>query len=525
MVGAWPAPTANPIVILPTLPPSPERSYRGLVIKRLRIAGGLALSLLATAAGLGAQTVRGIVTLPDSSRAAGVIVIASDANGETVARSLTGEAGTYELRLPEPGRYDVRVVRIGFRPTIVPTFDIGTAETRNLPIVLRGEAIVLSKVTVQGKTVCRVQQDSGQAVAHLWQEARKAIAATQLSTSGQKQLVSWMVYDRNTDITANEILSQSTRSYSAEGVKAFVGLPPDSLAKVGYMSEDESGTVYRAPDAEALLSDAFAAQHCFRVEPPPKGKSDWVGVGFRPARERAGIVDIQGTLWLDRATAELRELDFLYANLPDDFTHTKAGGYVEFLRLSTGRWLIGRWQLRMPRGTRELVPHYNGAMGARDEYKTVVVGLQFTGGEVTAVTHGSEVLFSSGGSTHDFSPELLAEDAKVAAACGADSSRGDLRALLRGTVFEGEHVAIPDASVHVVWRGGFAASGPTSFTFRDEQRDVKSDRFGNWFVCGAPRERVITVRATIGNRSSASVTVRIPKERALAGVDVEVPPP
>jgi hypothetical protein len=32
------------------------------------------------------------------------------------------------------------------------------------------------------------------------------------------------------------------------------------------------------------------------------------------------------------------------------------------------------------------------------------------------------------------------------------------------------------------------------------------------------------VRATLGNRKSAPVTVRITKERAAAGVDVEVPP-
>lgn len=495
------------------------------MIRRLRVAGVLTASLLTAAAGLGAQTVHGIITLPDSSRAAGVIVIASDAKGATAARVLTGEAGSYELRLPGPGRYDVRVIRIGFRPTLVPAFDIGAAEVRELPIVLRGEAIVLSSVTVQGKSICRVTQDSGQVVAHLWQEARKAITATQLVASGQKQLVKWVMYDRNTDITGAQIASQSTQDFSAAAMKAFVGLPPDSLAKVGYMSDDDGATVYRAPDAEALLSDAFASQHCFRVEPPPKNRSDWVGVAFRPSKEREGIVDIEGTLWLDRSSAELRELDFLYTNLPDDFAHTKAGGRVEFLRLSTGRWLIGSWQLRMPRGTRELVPHYNGSLGAREDYKTVVTGLQFTGGDVTSVTRGEEVLFSSGGSTHDYSPELLAEDAKLAAACGPDDAGGDAHALLRGTVFEREHVPVADALVHISWRASFVPTGAATFSFRNEERSVKSDRLGNWSICGAPRERVITVRAAIGNRSSASVTVRIPRERTTAGVDVEVPPP
>jgi hypothetical protein len=490
----------------------------------MRFARALLASMMA-AGGLAAQTVRGTVTLPDSSRAAGVIVVASDATGVAVARALTGESGRYELRLPSGGRYDVRVLRIGFRPTVVPAFDIGSGETRELPIVLRGEAIVLTAVKVQGKSVCRVQQDSGQEVARLWEEALKAIAATQLSPQGAKQNVKWRIFDRNTDVTGTLTLTQSSSTSSATSMKAFVSLPPDSLAKVGYMSDDESGTVYRAPDADALLSDAFASMHCFRVEPPPKDKGDLVGIGFRPAKDRGHVVDIEGTLWLDRASSELRQLEFRYTNLPEDLAHVKAGGTVEFLRLSTGSWLVGRWQLRMPRTSRQLVPRFSGsALAPRDEYKQVVEGLQFTGGEVTAVSRGREVLFSSGESTHDFSPALLAEDARLAASCGTDSARGDLLGLLRGTVFEGEHKGIAGAAVRLTWRGAFTTGRDNSFSYRDQVRDLTADAAGNWYLCGVPRERVITVRATVGDRISAPVTVRIPKERAVAGVDVGVPP-
>ncbi len=486
--------------------------------------GALTALLLGTTAAAHAQTVRGVVMLPDSSRAAGVIVVARDANGATAARALTGETGSYELRLPAAGNYALLVLRIGFHPTSVPAFDIGAGESKNIAIVLRGDAIVLEAVSVRGKSVCRVQQDSGQAVAHLWEEARKAITATQLSPSGRKQTVSWIVYDRNTDLAGRDAGTQSTRSYSAEAVKAFVSLPPDSLAKVGYMSDDATGTIYRAPDADALLSDPFASLHCFRAEPPTKERSDWVGIGFYPAKDRGEIVDIQGTLWLDQKTLELRELDFRYTNLSEDFAHTKAGGTVEFMRLSTGSWLVSRWQLRMPRGSRQLVPHYTASLGARDEYKTVVEGLQLTGGEVTAVNRGAEVLFSSGGSTHDFTPALLAEDAKLAASCKADSAQGLPLALLRGTAFEGEHIGVAGASIRVTWRGEFKAAGQNSFTYTSEQRNLKSDATGNWYVCGIPRERIITVRATVGTRTSALVTVRIPRDRPSAGVDVEVPP-
>jgi glycosyltransferase A (GT-A) superfamily protein (DUF2064 family) len=309
----------------------------------------------------GAQTLRGVVMLPDSARAAGVIVDANADKGNVAARALTGESGNYELHLPGAGRYDVRVLRIGFRPTSVPTFDIAAGETRTLPIVLRGEAVVLARVTVQGKNDCRVRPDSGQQVAAMWEEARKAIAATQLAAAGTRQTVQWTMFDRSTDMSGDMVLSETADHFSAAAMKAFVSLPPDSLAKVGYMSEDASGTVYRAPDAEALLSDAFAALHCFRVALPPADHGDWVGIGFRPTKDRGSIVDIAGTLWLDRTSSELRQLDFEYTNLPPDYSHVDAGGQMEFLRLSTGSWLVRRWQLRMPRTLLKLVPEFSGA--------------------------------------------------------------------------------------------------------------------------------------------------------------------
>ena len=44
---------------------------------------------------------------------------------------------------------------------------------------------------------------------------------------------------------------------------------------------------------------------------------------------------------------------------------------------------------------------------------------------------------------------------------------GDALALLRGTVFEGEHKGIANASVRLSWRGQFTAAGhDNSYTYR-----------------------------------------------------------
>jgi hypothetical protein len=62
----------------------------------------------------------------------------------------------------------------------------------------------------------------------------------------------------------------------------------------------------------------------------------------------ASVSDIQGTFWIDRASNELRSLEFRYTNLPTVAERASPGGAVEFLRLPSGSWLVNRWHIRMP---------------------------------------------------------------------------------------------------------------------------------------------------------------------------------
>ncbi len=81
----------------------------------------------------------------------------------------------FVMRVPAPGRYATRVLRIGFRPTRGPVVDVGANDTVRVRIVSRGEAIVLSAVNVRDKETCRVGADSGVMVARGWGEARQAM--------------------------------------------------------------------------------------------------------------------------------------------------------------------------------------------------------------------------------------------------------------------------------------------------------------------------------------------------------------
>jgi hypothetical protein len=250
---------------------------------------GMALALAVVGSTLQAQRVRGEVLLSDSStRAIGVIVVASGPSGETVGRTLTNERGEFAIALAGPGLYAVRVLRIGYRPTVVPAFELGSADVRELRIVLNREATSLARVTVRSESSCRVRQDSGQLVARAWEEARKALTASQLSADAPLE-AEWIEFERTLDSAGHNVRQQTIRSTRTLTSHAFTSLPGDSLAKVGYVIAEGGGTRYFAPDAEALLSESFAAEHCFHMEPAPAGEPNLVGVGFRPAKDRDGI--------------------------------------------------------------------------------------------------------------------------------------------------------------------------------------------------------------------------------------------
>ena len=87
-------------------------------------------------------------------------------------------------------------------------------------------------------------------------------------------------------------------------------------------------------------------------------------------------MDIRGVVWLDRASAELRRVEYSYANLPkttyemcddapmnvpvaerkrrcqsatdDAANRLGLGGELDFQRLATGEWLVASWAMRKP---------------------------------------------------------------------------------------------------------------------------------------------------------------------------------
>jgi hypothetical protein len=426
------------------------------------------LASLAAQAPVPVAELRGRTLLPDSSTGVpGILVVATDASGAVAARTLSSASGDFLLRVPRPARYVVRALRIGFSPSALPPFDIAAGEKRHADIVLRGMAVSLAGITVTSDNSCRSPNDSAQLVVRLWEQARTALSATALGGARAPLTATVRVYERTLDASGAMIGAETSRVLRGPTMHPFASLAPDSLARVGYVAEEADGVLYRAPDADVLISDSFAALHCLWVQAAPPDHHDWIGIGVRPSRERRGVKDIEGTLWLDRATSELRAFEYRYTGLPAEVAGAQAGGRVEFLRLPTAHWIVSRWSIRMPQtAVRKGVSGVG--VHARIEERTFVQAIRITGGETMDVErdgvslyHVVQPVVTAPGRTVVAAPErtVVAATGRATAA-GADSAAVTRPAnAARGAVVSGrimpEHdtVGIPGVEVELVGSG------------------------------------------------------------------------
>lgn len=365
-------------------------------MQRVRRFGGLSLFGFLLACRLGAQSLRGVVVGADGTTpVSGVIVVIETAAGANAGRALSDGNGRFALPVPTGGPHRLRALRIGYQPTLRDIV-IDSTGTTDVRVVLNPTMVSLPTLTVRTDDVCRGRGADGAVVAEVWEEARKALLASGLSAA-QPLVAEWIEYERTLDTTARHVREQRVRSTRTATTHAFRSLPPADLAAHGYVVDTDDGTVFHAPDAEVLLSDSFAATHCFHVEPPTPDRPTLIGVGFRPAREQRRFADIEGVFWIDRESRELRSLEYRYTNLPPITERVRPGGTVEFLRLSSGSWLVSRWNIRMPQLV-TLVPPTIRRRGITVRGSPLTVtAVRIVGGEVSRVERGDTLLYQAPG--------------------------------------------------------------------------------------------------------------------------------
>ncbi|MGI8619301.1 MAG: carboxypeptidase regulatory-like domain-containing protein [Gemmatimonadaceae bacterium] len=219
----------------------------------------------------------------------------------------------------------------------------------------------------------------------MWDEARKALAATDLAGDEGLLRVRFVQYERDLDLTKR--VRREQRSQRVGITKnPFVSIPPESLATGGFIQATKDGTWYYAPDAEVLVSEEFLDNYCFRLQRGKEETASMIGVAFEPAKTNA-LPGIKGVLWVDAQTAELRHVEYVYTKLPGNVQSADVGGRIEFKRLPTGIWMVQRWRIRMPVvQIQKAVFRRQGDLGLETTMgHPTVVGFRDEGGEVAEI--------------------------------------------------------------------------------------------------------------------------------------------
>jgi len=301
------------------------------------------------------QTLRGrLVEGGSGEPIAGAFVLLypdeGDASPETppLAADLTASDGRFALAAPRPGRYRVRVDRIGYRSHLTDPIEVGAGATAVTTIDVPLEPVELPAIVAEVESECEVDPRDSDILAHAWEEARKALATAVWARQHGVFRFTARTYER-VESPAGVTLEERTQLTAGLGNESpYVSLPIEDLVAKGYVRENRDTLYFYAPDAEGLLSDAFLDEHCFHLVPGARVEQPgWIGLAFEPVKGRRRS-DIEGVIWIDRDASELRRLDFRYTRLPGILTGYDPGGRIEFERVAAGAWIVRRWWIRAP---------------------------------------------------------------------------------------------------------------------------------------------------------------------------------
>ncbi|MCL7956446.1 MAG: carboxypeptidase-like regulatory domain-containing protein [marine benthic group bacterium] len=349
-----------------------------LVRGGLLTAASIAVCLSVRPAPATAQAISGIVEDSSGAPISGAFVVLEDSSGAVVARTLTRDGGGYRLAAPVAGRFRLRTDRIGYVGAVSPWLRLEADETLEHRFRVEPVPIRLQRITVSERARCELLPDEGVQLQSVWDEARKALTAT--SWTGQQPYFRFDAVMHSHALDArgrplSEAVLEEVRFY---GRHPFRSIPARDLVFGGFVQEPEGRVAYYAPDADVLLSETFVRRHCFRLVRGGADRAGLLGLEFE-ALPQSRLPDIEGIMWLDPATSELRRLDYSYVNLDVPVDTDRLGGQVEFARLPTGAWIIRGWKIRVP-----VIEWVEGRPG-RTAGRYRLTGINEGGGQVLAV--------------------------------------------------------------------------------------------------------------------------------------------
>ena len=328
-----------------------------------------------------AQRISGTVQEAEGGRLIpGGFVSLLDAAGEAVQADFTGADGGFSLAAPGPGEYRIRVQRIGYANWVTEPHALAAAQTLAITVEVPRQPVRLGDLRVEVTGSCLDDPRQGEALATVWEEARKALETAVWAEDRGEVTFTLTEYERTLDPRSLTTLEAESRTRRNVRLPPFRSLPARRLMTEGYAVVDRDSSVFYAPDATVLLSEEFRDTHCFGLRRDEVEGEARLGLTFRPQR-RSDVVQIEGTLWLDEASAALREVRLQYRNvpLPRGADRRRVGANLVFDRLPDGPFYVRDWWIRFPIAGE---PFRRTVAGLSLPPQTVLVAYRQTGGRV-----------------------------------------------------------------------------------------------------------------------------------------------
>lgn len=326
----------------------------------------------------------------------GAVLTLLDSAGATVARTLTNERGEYRLASSASGRL-ARVVRIGFEPHDV-TIAIGSVGDARLDVSLLSLPTLLQPTRVLAKARCH-RRECASALS-VWEQARAAILAMVAERSANPGLMHRLLFSRVIDGDGEHVMAMRVRADSVDSTaNSFLAMrSAQAFVRFGFTTDLTDSATFFAPDAEVLVSDAFARAYDFELAEGSPTRPHQVGLHFTPTDLATGKVQIDGILWIDTVARELRDVAFHYVGLPlarplampflrsarspEAEEMLQPGGHLHFRTMPNGVAIIDRWSIHLVRGAADTVAELgNGRIGF-DAVTRVRPYVEELGGEI-----------------------------------------------------------------------------------------------------------------------------------------------
>lgn len=350
----------------------------------IALAGFIAAGMASTAAATG-QELRGLLTDRTSRQPVAYAAVYLLKDGRVAARRLADVNGAFAVPVEAGSIYRLQIEQLGYEPFVSDTIRIETPDVRTMRFEIDTRPVTLPPLTIEtGSRGCSISE-GGTAVQTIWNEARKALVASQMVVEQRLLQYAGTRYTRRLRPDGLRVSSQQTTPLRGWSSQPFRSIAARELAAHGYVRKPEGSSEYivHAPDATVLLSTEFLDDHCFSLVQNRAGAQE-IGLRFQPVQRRAsGRVDIAGTFWLNASNFRLQRLEFQYVGTIDRQAFTDAHGLVEFTTSPDGAWIVRRWSLQVP-----IMEEYRVTQGGLYTNRSRIAAFHEEGGSVDEVSAG-----------------------------------------------------------------------------------------------------------------------------------------